>query len=339
MLQLIKPDRLRKGDKVATVSLSWGGAGDKEILWRYRVGKQRLQELGLHIVEMENTLKGTEYIYNNPEKRAKDLMDAFMDPEIKGIFSCIGGDDSIRLLPYIDYDVIIRNPKIFLGYSDSTVTHLICLKAGIQSYYGPSILAEFGENIKVFEYTMDHVDRALFTEEPIGLIEPAEWWTGERIEWLEENKDKEKTMCRNEGYDFIQGSGIVEGQLIGGCMDVLEMAKATEIWPDREKFNGSILFFETSEETVNPKDFVCWLRNYGAQGILQDASAIIFGKPYQGKYYKEYRDSIKKVGREYNLNMPIVFNMSFGHNEPMCILPYGAMARIDCEKKIFSIID
>ena len=116
MKQLIKPPRLRPGDTVATVSLSWGGAGDSELLWRYELGKRRLRQLlGLHVVEMPNTLKGSEALYQHPEARAQDLMQAFADPSIKGIFSCIGGDDSIRLLPYIDFDIISKNPKIFLG--------------------------------------------------------------------------------------------------------------------------------------------------------------------------------------------------------------------------------
>ena len=111
MKKMIKPPVLKPGDKVATVSLSWGGAGDPEILWRYEQGKKQLEEtFGFEVVEMANTLKGTEYVYNHPEARAADLMAAFLDPEIKGIFTCIGGIESIRTLPYIDFDVIKNNP-------------------------------------------------------------------------------------------------------------------------------------------------------------------------------------------------------------------------------------
>lgn len=91
-MKLIRPEKLRPGDIVTTVSLSWGGAGDPDLLWRYKVGKFRLEEeFGLKVIEMENTLKGSEYIYNNPKARAKDLMDAFKNPDIKAIFSCITG--------------------------------------------------------------------------------------------------------------------------------------------------------------------------------------------------------------------------------------------------------
>lgn len=341
MKHLIVPDKLEKGDKVALVSLSWGGAGDSDLLWRYKLGKKRLEEdFGLLPVEMEHTLKGSQFVYENPQKRAQDLMDAFKDKSIKAIFANIGGDDSIRMLPYIDFDVIKDNPKIFLGYSDSTITHLILFKAGVRSYYGPSILAEFAENIKIFDYTKEYVEKTLFSNKEIGNIPQADYWTGERIEWLEENKDKEKTMYKNTGYDVLQGSGVVEGPLFGGCIDVLEMAKGTELWPGLHEFEGAILFLESSEEIAPPSNIVYWLRNYGTQGILQNIKGIIFGKPYQGIFYEDYKDSIKKVLKEFDLeNLPVMYNMSFGHNQPMHILPYGAIASLDLDNKSFAIKD
>ena len=186
-MNLIKPRKLNKGDKVATVSLSWGGAGDKEILWRYHQGKERLETLfGLKVVEMPHTLAGTDYVYNHPKERAEDLMQAFADPEIKAIIACIGGEDSIRMLPTIDFDVIKNNPKIFSGYSDSTVTHFICMKARVSSFYGPTILTDFAENIAMPDYTVKAINKAWFYTEPIGEIMPSDSFTAERLEWVVE---------------------------------------------------------------------------------------------------------------------------------------------------------
>ena len=138
---MIKPQRLKKGDKVAIVSLSSGILGEKEIIHKYELGKKRLEEkFGLEVIAMKNTLKGIKYLYEHPEKRAEDLMEAFKDKSIKAIICAIGGDDTIRLLPYIDYDVIKNNPKIFMGFSDTTANHLMMYKAGLVSYYGPCFL-------------------------------------------------------------------------------------------------------------------------------------------------------------------------------------------------------
>jgi len=340
-MKLIKPQKIHKGDTVATVSLSWGGAGDEHLLWRYNLGKERLQkQFGLKVVEMPNTLKGSNYLYNHPEKRAEDLMDAFSDPSIKAIFSCIGGNESIRMLPYINYDIIRNNPKIFIGYSDTTTTHLMCYKAGLSRFYGVSVLAELAENNQIYDYTAHWLKTVLFSERPIGNIPACEQWTGERVEWNIENAQVSKHLQRNQGYEFLQGNSIVRGHLFGGCIEVLEMAKGTELWPNSETLKDSILFFETSEDMPQPTYIECWLRNYGSQGILQNAKAIIFGKPYQEKFYDEYKASIKKVITELNLyDLPIVYNMTFGHNEPMCVLPYGAIAEVDCFNKTFTIVE
>lgn len=338
---LVKPKKLQPGDRVATVSPSWGGAGDPELRWRYEQGIKRLEDVfGLEVVPMPNTLKGSDFSYENPQARAEDLMMAFKDKSIKGIFATIGGEDSIRLLPYIDFDVIRENPKIFMGYSDVTISHLFCHKAGLSSFYGPAILTDFAENVEMDPYTIEMVNRTLFSNGIIGDIQPAKEWTSEFLNWVESNKNQRRKMKQNTGYELLQGSGVVKGQLIGGCIEVLEFAKGTELWPDKDSWNDCILFFETSEEKPQPSLIKYWLRNYAAQGILQKAKGIIFGKPQDETYYDEYKEVIQQVMTEYELeNLPILYNLNFGHTEPKFILPYGAMAEINCDEKTFKILE
>jgi muramoyltetrapeptide carboxypeptidase LdcA involved in peptidoglycan recycling len=184
------------------------------------------------------------------------------------------------------------------------------------------------------------VNRTLFSNEMIGEIQPAKEWTSERLEWIEENKNRRRTMRQNVGYEILQGSGVARGHLIGGCIEVLEFAKGTVLWPEKKYWNESILFFETSEEKPEPNNIKYWLRNYAIQGILQKANGIIFGKPQDEKYYDEYKVEIQKVMKEFNLeDLPILYNLNFGHTEPKFILPYGAMAEINCDKKTFTILE
>ena len=192
-----------------------------------------------------------------------------------------------------------------------------------------------------YSATKDWIKRVLFDNSIIGAVTAADMWTGERIEWLESNKEIAKKMYKNQGFQFLQGSGKVQGRLIGGCMEVMEMMKGTSLWPEEEVFKDAILFFETSEDMPEPTYVEYWLRNYGAQGILQNAKAILWGKPYQEKYYDEYKQAIKKVlVDELGLSdLPVVYNMTFGHNEPMMCLPYGALAEVDCEKQTVSILE
>ncbi|MGN0943614.1 LD-carboxypeptidase [Fusobacterium varium] len=162
---MIKPKRLKKGDKIAIVSLSWGGLGDENFIHKFYIAKERLEkDFGLEVICMPNALKGSEFIAQYPELRAKDLMEAFLDKTISAIFCAIGGEDTIRILPYVDLDIIKNNPKIFMGYSDSTINHFMMYKAGLISFYGPSIMCEFGEYVKMFDYTKNAVNDILFGE-------------------------------------------------------------------------------------------------------------------------------------------------------------------------------
>jgi len=341
MKQLIKPPKLNPGDKVATVSLSWGGAGDDEIKWRYLQGKKRLENIfGLEVVEMPHTLAGTEYAYNHPEARAEDMMAAFTDTAIKGIFSCIGGDDTIRLLPFIDYTVIHDNPKIFIGYSDTTVNHFMCYKAGLSSIYGAAILSDFAENIQMPEYTVNWLKKALFSSDPIGEIAPSPTWTSQRLQWIIENKGNARNFEPNRSHELLQGNGKIKGHLIGGCIEVFDWLRGTELFPAVDDFCGAILFLESSEEMPLPNNILYTLRAFGAMGILERINGILFGKPYNDKYYDEYKTMIKKALAEYGRsNLPVLCNLSFGHCEPKFCTPYGAMAEIDCDNAAFSILE
>ena len=164
---MIKPKKLNPGDKIATVSLSWGGPS--VFPHRYQAGVQQLKdEFDLQVVEMPHTLRDADWLARNPGARADDLMQAFADPSIKGVFATIGGDDSIRLLPFLDLNIIRNNPKIFLGYSDNTISHLVCYRAGLVSFYGPSIMLEFAENTGMFPYVVQSLRKTLFSSEVIA---------------------------------------------------------------------------------------------------------------------------------------------------------------------------
>lgn len=339
---MIKPEGLKRGDKIAAVSLSWGGAGDQDLKYRYEIGKKRIEKLfGLDVVEMPNSLKGSEYLYNHPEARAEDMINAFKDKDIKAIFSNIGGDDTLRLLPYIDFNVIKNNPKIFMEYSDTTVNHFMCYKAGLRSYYGPSILGEFAENVEMHNYTVKWIRKVLFSNEIIGEINESKYWTSELLPWENREKSKIKRKLNKEirGYELLQGSDKVKGELIGGCIEVMDWLRGTILWPDLKEWENKILFLETSEDKPSP-DYIRWyLRVLNALGIFERINGLIIAKPHDEKYYEEYKKEYLKVIREEAKrdDLPILYNMNFGHTAPMFILPYGAEAEINCNNKKFII--
>ena len=204
---MIKPNKLKKGDKVAIVSLSSGLAGEEMFRHRYELGKKRLEQLGFNVVTMKNALKGIEYLYNHPEKRAEDFMDAILDKDIKGIICNIGGDDTIRLLPYIDFEAIANNPKVFMGYSDTTINHFIMQKAGVVSYYGPAVMTDFAENNNMHTYTLKYINEVLLENREDIVIKSSDKWTSEYLDWaIEENDNISRKMNEEKyGYEVVQG--------------------------------------------------------------------------------------------------------------------------------------
>ncbi|WP_163444977.1 S66 peptidase family protein [Flavobacterium columnare] len=340
-MNLIKPKLLKKGDKVATISLSWGGAG--EIPYRYEQGKRQIQEVfGLEVVETKNALKPAKWIYENPQERANDLMEAFKDTSIKAIISNIGGEDSIRILRYIDIEIIKNNPKIFIGFSDSTIIHFLCLKAGLSSFYGTSTLVGFAENGGMHQYQIDDLKKTLFSKNPIGEILPnKEGWTSERLEWFDQSLlHTKRKLEQNLGWNFLQGKGIVRGKLIGGCLEVLERLKGTVYWPELDKFENAILFLETSEVMPRPEYIRYSLRNYAELGILKALKGIIVGRPYHNEFVSEYDNEIKKILLEEKLtDLPVITQMDFGHTCPTFTIPFGVEAEIDCVNKKIKILE
>jgi muramoyltetrapeptide carboxypeptidase LdcA involved in peptidoglycan recycling len=344
MEKLFKPERLKPGDKVAAVSISAGLAGS--IPYRYEIGKKQFeQEFKVQLVEMKHTLKNLDWISKNPQARADDLMEAFSDKSIKGIISTIGGEDSIRIIPYIDIDIIKSNPKVFLGYSDTTVTHFICYKAGLTSFYGPSILADFAENQGMFPYMVNALRKAIFMPEPIGEVYPSSEWTTQYLDWFEpKNQNIKRDLRPNEGRKLIQGKGIVSGNLIGGCIQVFTMLNGTEIWPESFAWDNSIIFLEISESNLPINFFKYILRNMGAQGIWNKAAGVLFARPGGQRSDEEillYETTLKHViSEEFGCyELPILSRMEFGHTNPVFTVPYGVKGEIDCYNNRFTILE
>ncbi|WP_027835648.1 S66 family peptidase [Maritalea myrionectae] len=342
LAELVRPLKLAPGDKVAVVSPSWGGAG--QFPHRHEAGKRQLAEtFNVQVVDMPHATKLAAWVAQNPKARAEDIMVAFADPSIKAIITAIGGDDSIRLLPYLDLNVITDNPKIFMGYSDTTILHFACLTAGLSSFYGPAIMAGFGENGGLFPYMEQAVRKCLFSSEPVGAVPAAAEWTVEMLDWAKPELQSQKRKLQPAlGRTCLQGSGKVQGRLVGGCIDVLPMLVGTSIWPDSDMFDDAILFIETSEEAPAPNAIKRILRNLGVQGIFDRLNGILIGRPGGGvKDLRQYDRATQEVVRDEfaQPSLPIMAQLDFGHTDPMCVLPYGALAEIDCDNLQFSILE
>ncbi len=341
---MIKPEHLKKGDTVAIVSLSAGTIGEPWALHKLRIAKERLErDYGLRVKVMLNALRGMAYLHDHPEVRAADLMAAFRDREVKAILCDTGGDDTVRLLPYIDFDVIRENPKIFTGFSDTTANHFMLYHAGLISYYGPSVLSNFSEYGKINDYTAAMIRDTFFEPKPTLEIPSSPYWRDgedEPVEWKEENMHTPIPYHPEErGYEVIQGRGAAEGELLGGCLDVFIMLMGTKIWPAPEAWAEKILFLEMCELTGDQTTY--FLRGLAAQGIFDRVRGVIVGKPTNRSNYEPYKKAFQTVvgGEAGRPDLPILYNVNFGHSEPICVLPYGVRCRLDADRKTLTLLE
>ncbi|MBC7644893.1 MAG: LD-carboxypeptidase [Thermoleophilia bacterium] len=290
----------------------------------------------------------------HPELRAADLHAALRDPAIAGIVSTIGGDDSIRILPHLDLELIAAHPKVFLGYSDSTCTHMAFLAAGVTSFYGPSILSGFGENAGLHDYLVRGVRATVFGEAGASYSpqNPGEWpantdgWTVQRFAW--ENKllqMRARALTQSTGpvwhLGMADASGVVEGPLVAGCLEVLDWLRGTAWWP---RLAGCVLAIETSEEAPTTEQVQRMLRAIAAGGELAEVAAILVGRPGGHELpvadHAAYAEMVRAVVHDElgATHVPVIGNLDFGHTDPMWTLPIGVDTRIDCGARSIAFI-
>jgi muramoyltetrapeptide carboxypeptidase LdcA involved in peptidoglycan recycling len=328
----LKPERLHIDDAVAIVSPSWGGPSVFPHV--YDLGIHLLQAWGLRIVEYPTARMPAAELAAHPELRTADINRAFADPDIKAIIASIGGNDSVRILPHLDAAVIGAHPKILLGYSDTTTLHLFCAAQGLVTLHGPSIMAGFAQMAALPDYAA-HVRHMLFVAAPGHDYRPYAQYADGYPDWRHATKAGQVNVLRpHDGWRLLQGQGTVEGILFGGCVEVLEMVRATNFWPPADFWSGKLLFLETSEEAPSADAVASILRSYGALGIWDKVAGLLVGRA--ARYSDEGKLALDAalvavIGGEYGRpDLPIISNMDFGHTDPQFVLPLGIRARLDC---------
>lgn len=338
LLSQIKPPKLELGDTIGLVSPSWCGAALAP--YRLKQGVAELEKLGFRVKLSKNALIETNYTAGNALTRASDINDMFADQEVKAIMTMIGGNHSNQILSHLDYNLIQNNPKIFIGYSDITVLDLaIFVKTGLVTFHGPNLLSQFGEYPHCLDYTKEYFLRATTKTEPIGKIQPSNFWTEEYLDWIEkQNIDKIRKLLPNQKWHWLR-SGSAKGILIGGCINSLVHLRGTEYWPN---FDGALFFWEipmsfdgNHGESVANIDTL--LTDLELSGVFNLINGMIIGRPYH--YSDKDLQQLFKILLERTsfYNFPILFNVDFGHTDPMITIPIGVNGILDSARNKFAI--
>ena len=332
---------------VAIVSLSSGLLGEPSVGFEVEIGLKRLRDYGLNVRFMPNVLKGMKYLNAHPEKRAEDLLAAYRDPDIDLILCAIGGDDTYRLLPYLfDHDELasVATDKVFLGFSDTTVNHLMLHKLGLRTFYGQAFLPDLCElSPKMLPYTRRYFEELISTG-TIRKITPSDVWYESRQSFAPDQVGVPLASHPDCGFELLQGSPVFSGKILGGCIDTFydifngdryadmpTLCQRYQLFPSAEDWKGRILLLESSEEKMPPEKYREALAYLKRAGVFEAVSGVLVGKPMDEAYASEYRELLVEVIDSPNLS--IVFNVNVGHALPRCIIPFGIDATVDAVRQ------
>jgi muramoyltetrapeptide carboxypeptidase LdcA involved in peptidoglycan recycling len=343
-MKMMKLEKLKLGDKVAILSPSFAAPGMFPEV--FELGLKRLREVfKLEPVEFPTTRK----LGATTEERAKDLIDAFENKDVKAVIATIGGDDQITYVKNLPSEPFVNNPKPFFGYSDNShfMNHLWL--NGIPSFYGGSVMTQLAMQSKMDDYTVEYMKHALFGDGEMEIIS-SDTYNEIGLNWTDvSNLSKSREYEENDGWHWDQLAD-AKGVLWGGCIESIdEMLRHGIKIPSLKNFEKIILMTETSEEIPSAEYVARVYRSFGERGILERVQGVLVGrpkawefdKPYKKQKRIEYRDKqmemIIKTIRTYNDKIPIVQNMNFGHTDPQIPMPYGGECTIIGSSKKISV--
>ena len=274
-------------------------------------GGVELERLGFRVKHRADILDKALYTAGSDERRAKELTEAFADPEVKAVWAARGGYGVMRILRLLDEDLLRRNPKIFIGYSDMTALHLYLYRRfGWATFHGPMAAKDFAAGGE--HYDRETLLAALTQAQPMGEIKTS------------------KTEMLHQG-----SGGAVSSRLLGGCLSLIAAMMGT---PDELDTSGAILFLE--DTGVRPYAIDRMLQQLRLAGKLDDVRGIVFGEMTDCVQHAEQGYSIQEVLAECTagLGVPVMFGLPSGHSPVGNLtLPFGVMATLDAERGVLSI--
>ena len=281
---------LKEGDTIGLISPSSPvQPGSLDVGIRYLEEKGFTVKDGKHINDAERFLAGTD------KDRASDLMDFFKDPDVKAIMATRGGQGSQRILPLLDYDAIRANPKMLIGFSDTTALQLgILAKTGLSSVTGFTLTVEMNEL----------VDQTLIA------------------------------CLKGQPFEIVGGtpvySGIVEAPIVGGNLSILTSLMGTPYQPD---FKGNILLLEDVD--IEPFNIDRMISHLDLAGVFDQVEGIIFGDFSDCLTKYPDGGTIDDVINEWShrYKKPCLKDFPYGHGKRNSVLPIGMKIKLDVEAR------
>ncbi len=309
-MKIIKPKKLEKGDLIGVIS----PASTPADLSKIENGVNYLEKLGYRVEVGKNVGKEEGYLAGNDSERLSDFNEMFKNKNVKGVFSVRGGYGSGRLLDSLDFNLIKKNPKILVGYSDITALQLaIFKKTGLITFAGPMLATDFGGRIN--KYTEENFWKIITNNKKIGKLH---------------NPREEKFFALTKGR--------AEGKILGGNLAVLASIMGTEFFPD---FKNTILLLEDIGEQPYRVDRL--LNQLKLAKVFKQISGVILGRFVDCYETDKTKKSIElnSVIAHYfaDMKIPVLYSFSHGHVKENLTIPLGVKSKINSTRGFVELME
>lgn len=328
------PPALKTGDTIGFFSAS--SPATITAPNRYLRGTKFLEDKGFVLKPGAMTGQYDHYRSGSIQARAEELNQLIRDPQVRCVMSTIGGNNTNSVLPYLDYDALRADPKIIIGYSDTTALLAgIYAQTGLVTFYGPALVASFGEFPPLVDETYASFADILMPrnrDKPYRYALP-HYWTDEKLNWNDITPVRAKTLYANT-CRFL-GKGRVEGRVIGGNLNTLSGIWGSPYMPEIRY--GDILFIEDSL-----KDIATVERSFSMlklNGIFDRVSAILLGKHELFDDAGSGRQPADVLLEVLNgQDIPLVDGFDCCHTHPMLTLPLGVRIAVDFSEQHIELV-
>lgn len=302
-MKTTKPKKLVKGDLIGIIS----PASSPNELEKIEKGTKYLEKQGYRVAIGKNVGKKHGYLAGTDYERLDDLHSMFKNKDVKAIFCVRGGYGSGRLLDKIDYTLIKKNPKIFVGYSDITALQMsIFKKTGLITFAGPMLATDFSGSIN--KYTEENFWKILTSTKKIGKV----------------------FNPREESF-YILSKGRGEGKVLGGNLAVLLSLWGTPYMPELK--NSILIIEDIGEEPYRIDRLLNQLR---LSKVLANVNGIILGRfvDCYEKVKKSDSITLNEVIEHYlsDLSIPVLYSFSHGHVKENLTLPLGLTCKLNASR-------
>ncbi len=307
---VVKPKRLSAGDTVGLVLPATAAFQADEISF----AKEQLEAIGFHVELGKHVYDKWGYFAGRDRDRADDINRMFADDRIAGVVCFTGGWGSPRVLPYLDFDLIARKPKVIIGYSDITaLINPIHLRTGLVTFHGPVGESTFDP------FTLENFRRVVMTAQPAGLLPTPSRKPNELI-------DRANRIIK-------LAPGKASGRLVGGNLTMVTSLMGT---PYEVDTTGAIFFLEDIHEELYRIDRM--LNQLALGGKFDNVAGVLFGRCSDCKYTGP-TFSLEEILRDRfgSLRAPAISGLSFGHIEQKLVMPIGVLATLDADAGTVSL--